>query len=145
METGPDLPPSPDEAQRMLDQLARDERAVRYPPLPRWFFPVMATVVAGLALAQLLPSSDAHRATLALGVIALVVASRYWLNREGVSWASARFADTLTFLAGILGTFAVCWVVSSTTGAWWIWIVGALVAGGVVLRTGRTYRREFGQ
>ena len=64
------------------------------------------------------------------------------MNREGVSWASARFIDSLPFLLGILGTFALSWVLSATTGAWWIWIVAAVVAGGIVLRTGVTYRRE---
>ncbi|PJI85503.1 hypothetical protein CLV34_3017 [Luteimicrobium subarcticum] len=128
----------------MLEQLAHDESAVRYPPLPHWFFLAMAAVVAGLALVQLLPPGDAHRATLAIGAIALVLASRYWLNRDGVSWASARFADTMPFLLSILGIFAVSWVVSSTTSAWWIWIIGAVLAGGIVVRTGRAYRREFG-
>ena len=129
----------------MLHQLGQDESAVRYPPLPRWFFLVMAAVVAGFALAQLLESSDTHKATFALGVIALVLGSRYWLNRDGVSWASARFADMIPFLLGILGTYALSAVIAATTGAWWIWIVGAAVAAGIVIRTGRSYRREFGE
>ena len=49
------------------------------------------------------------------------------------------------FLLGILGTFAVSWLISAATNAWWIWIVGAVVAGGIVMRTGRPYRREFGE
>lgn len=142
METGSGGQPSRDEAERTLDQLGQDEDTVRYPPLPRWFFPTMAALVAGLALAQMMEPSEAHRVTLALGVVTLVIASRYWMNRDGVSWASARFADSVPFLLGILGTFALSWVVSATTSAWWIWIVGAVVAGGIVLRTGRTYRRE---
>ena len=129
----------------MLDQLGQDESTVRYPPLPPWFFPAMAALVAGLALAQLMEPSESHRATLAMGVVALVLASRYWLNREGVSWASARFTDMVPFLLGILSTFALCGVVSATTDAWWIWVLGAVVAGGIVLRTGRTYRRDFGE
>ena len=145
METGPGQPPSHDEASQTLHQLGQDESAVRYPPLPQWFFPTMAALVAGLALAQMMEPSPSHQATLALGVVALVLASRYWLNREGVSWASARFTDMVAFLLGILGTFALSGVISATTGAWWIWIVGAVVAGGIVIRTGRTYRREFGE
>ena len=145
METGSGQPPAHDEAEQTLHQLGLDESTVRYPPLPQWFFPAMAALVAGLALAQLMEPSESHRATLALGVIALVLSSRYWLNREGVSWASARFTDTVPFLLGILGTFALSWVVSATTGAWWIWIVGAVVAAGIVMRTGRTYRRGLGE
>lgn len=143
METGFGQP-SRDEAKQTLHQLSQDENAVRYPPLPRWFFPSMAALVAGLALAQLMEPAESHRVTLALGVVAVLLASRYWLNRGGVSWASARFADTVPFLLGILGTFALSWLISETTDAWWIWIVGAVVAGGIVIRTGRAYRREFG-
>jgi hypothetical protein len=145
METGSSKQPSRDEAEQTLRQLGQDEGAVRYPPLPRWFFPVMAALVAGLALAQLMEPSESHRVTLALGVATLVTASRYWMNREGVSWASARFVDSVPFLLGILGAFALSWVVSATTGAWWIWIVGAVVAAGIVLRTGLAYRREHGE
>jgi hypothetical protein len=137
--------PSPDEAKQMLHQLSQDENAVRYPPLPRWFFPSMAALVAGLALAQLMEPAESHRVTLALGAVAVVLASRYWLNRDGVSWTSARFADSVPFLLGILGTFALSWLISVTTGAWWLWIIGAVVAGGIVIRTGRAYRREFGE
>ena len=145
METGSDKSPSPDEAKQTLRQLGEDESAVRYPPLPQWFFPAMAALVAGLALAQMMEPSESHQATLGLGVVTLVLASRYWLNRDGVSWASARFADALPFLLGILGTFGFSWVFSATTGAWWIWIVGAVLAAGIVLHTGRRYRRVSGE
>lgn len=145
METESGKQPSRDEAEQTLHQLGQDESAVRYPPLPRWFFLVMAALVAGLALAQLMEPSDAHQATLALSVVALLLGSRYWMNRDGVSWASARFADAARFLLGILGTFALSWLISATTGAWWIWIVAAAVAGAIVIRTGRSYQREFGE
>lgn len=142
METGSGRQPSRDQAEQTLHQLDQDESAVRYPRLPRWFFPAMAGLVAGLALAQLMEPAESHQTTLALGVITLVLASRYWMNRDGVSWASAQFTDSVPFLLGILGTFALSWVVSATTGAWWIWIVAAVMAGGIVLRTGNNYRRE---
>lgn len=145
METESGKSPSHDEAKQTLHQLGQDESAVRYPPLPQWFFLAMAALVAGLALAQLMEPSESHRGTLALGVVALVLASRFWLNRDGVSWASARFVDMIPFLLGILGTFALSGLISATTGAWWIWIVGAALAAGVVIRTGYTYRRKFGE
>jgi len=145
METESHRQPSHDEARQTLHQLSRDESAVRYPPLPRWFFPAMAAVVAGLALAQIMESPESHTATLGLGVIALVLASRYWWNRDGVSWASARFADTVPFLLGVLGVFALSWVVAAATDAWWIWIIAAGVAGGIVIRTGHSHRRRAGE
>jgi hypothetical protein len=145
METGSGRQPSRDQAEQTLHQLGQDESAVRYPPLPRWFFPTMAVLVAGLALAQLMEPAESHQATLALGVITLVLGSRYWMNRGGVSWASARFTDSVLFLLGILGTFALSWVVSAISAAWWVWIVAAVVAGGIVLRTGHNYRREHAE
>lgn len=144
METGAGRSPSPDEAKQTLHQLGRDENAVRYPPLPQWFFLVMAAIMAGMALAQLLAPSDSSKVVPALAVVALVPASRYWLNRDGVSWTTLKLSDMLPFLLGILGTFALSAVISATTGAWWIWIICAAVAGGIVLHTGRTYRQEFG-
>jgi hypothetical protein len=144
METGSGHSPTPREAAETLRQLDHDARAVRYPPIPLWFFVVMAGLVGGLFLARLLPASDAHRATLALGVVALVLGSRYWLNRPGVSWTSLKLTDMVPFLLAIYGTFALCWIVATATGAVAVWVAGALVGGGVVLHTGLRYRREYG-
>jgi hypothetical protein len=144
METGSTGAPSPHEARQTLQQLAADESAVRYPPLPRWFFAAMAAVVAALYLARLLPPSDADQATFAVAVVAVVLGARYWLYRDGVSWVSVRPSDMVPFLAAVCGTYGMCWVVSAATGAWWCWIPGAVLAAAVVLRTGQAYRREFG-
>jgi hypothetical protein len=144
METHPETPPTPRQAEEALRQIADDQSAVRYPPLPRWFFPVMSAVVAALFLAQMLAPSDARNATFALAVVAIVLGSRYWLHRSGVSWPSVPFSDIGPFLAAILGIAIVCVAVSAFTDLWWIWTVGAVAAGGVILRTGRLYRREFG-
>ena len=137
-------PPSPQQAREALRQLAADESAVRYPPIPRWFFLAQAAVVAALHLAQLLPSSDAGKATFAVAVVAVVLGNRYWLNRGGVSWVSPDLGDMVPFLVTVLGGFVACWVVSETTGVWWCWIVGAAVGAVVVLVTGHRYVREFG-
>lgn len=145
METGPDQRPSRDEAERTLDQLAKDESAVRYPPLPRWYFPVMAALVAGLALARLLGPSGAFTVTLLIGVIAALVAGKYWLNRDGVSGTSMKVTDMVPFLLGILGVFVGAWVVSEAAGASWVWILAAAMAGAIVLKTGHSYNREYSE
>jgi hypothetical protein len=144
METGSQGAPTPEDARRTLRQLAEDETAVRYPPIPRWFFLAMAAAVAALYLVQLLPPSDTSKATFAIAVVTTVLGSRYWLNRDGVAWVSPKLRDMVPFLTAVLGAFAVCWVVEATTGAWWVWIAGAVVAAGVVLRTGHQYVQEFG-
>ena len=141
--------PSADEARETLRQLADDADAVRYPPIPAWFFVVQAAATAGLFLVRLLPESDAGRALQLVGIVAIALAAgafgqKYWLNRNGVSWATARPRDLLPFLAGLCGTYALCWALAETTGAWWVWIAGALAAATIVLVTGRSYRREFG-
>jgi len=137
--------PSAQDARSTLDQLAADEAAVRYPPLPRWFFPAQGVLIAGLLLAQLLPStSDARSATAAVAVAAVVLGGRYWLFRDQVAGVQPSVRDMLPFLAAILGTVIACLVVDATTGAWWIWIIGAVVVAGIVLGTGRSYRKTYG-
>lgn len=137
-------PSSSNDARETLRQLAADEDAVRYPPLPGWFFAAMAALVAGVNLAHLLPKSDSPKALLALSLVAVVLGCRYWLNRDGVSWVSPKLRDMVPFLAGLLGTMAVCWAIAEYADATWIWMVGAVICAAIVLRTGQTYRREFG-
>jgi hypothetical protein len=144
MATGSSGSPSPREARETLRQLSEDEHAVRYPPLPRWFFLAQAALAAGVCLAQLLPPSDARNATFAAAVAAIVLGGRYWLYRDQVSGVWPSFGDMLPFLAAVLGTVLVCLVVAETTDAWWAWIIGAVVVAGVVLGTGRSYRKAYG-
>ncbi|WP_324274426.1 hypothetical protein [Blastococcus brunescens] len=100
--------------------------------------------MAGICLAQLLSPSDARRATFAVAVAAIVLGGRYWIFRDRVSGVAPSAGDMLPFLAGVVGTIVVCLVVAETTDAWWIWIVGAALVAGVVLRTGPTYRKTYG-
>ncbi|MCF6743095.1 hypothetical protein E9529_02185 [Blastococcus sp. KM273128] len=135
---------SPQEAREALAQLAEDEDAVRYPPIPRWFFLVGAAVVAGVALAQMLPPRTAGLVVLPLVVVMGLLAHRYWFNADGVSGASVKLGDMAGYLTVVLGTFAVGWLVEATTDAWWIWIPCAAVTATAVLVTGQRYVREFG-
>lgn len=144
METGTGRSPSPREARETLQQLTEDTDAVRYPPLPRCFFPVQAVLVAGIALAQLLPSAAGSAATVACGMVSAVLGGKYWLNREGESRVSVSFADMVPFLLGLYGILGLCWALSAATGARWIWVVGAVVVAGIVVRTGHTYRMTYG-
>ncbi|MGY2066322.1 hypothetical protein [Blastococcus sp. SYSU DS0619] len=144
METSNGGSPSPQEARETLAQLGKDEDAVRYPPIPRWFFVVGAAVVAGVTLAQLLPPRTAAIVVLPLVVLMGLLAHRYWFNADGVTGASVTFTDMVPYLTVVLGTFAVCWLVDGTTGAWWIWFPGAAVTAGAVLVTGFRYVQEYG-
>ncbi|SEL69292.1 hypothetical protein SAMN04515665_11737 [Blastococcus sp. DSM 46786] len=144
METSSDRTPSPQEARDALAQLARDEDAVRYPPIPRWFFLVGAAVVAGVTLAQLLPPRTAGIVVLPLVVLMALLAHRYWFNTDGVSGASVKVGDMAAYLTVFLGTFGIGWLVEATTDAWWIWFPCAAVTATTVLVTGERYVREFG-
>jgi hypothetical protein len=136
--------PSPQDARATLDQLSADEAAVRYPPLPRWFFLAQGSLTACLFLAQLLPRPDARNATFAVAVAAIVLGGRYWLFRDRVSGVLPSAGDMFPFLAAVLGAAVTCLVVQETTGAQWVWVVGAAVVAGVVLATGRSYRKTYG-
>lgn len=141
--------PTPDEARETLRQLSADAEAVRYPPIPAWFFAVQAAAIAGLHLVRLLPDSGSGRYVQLLGIVAIALAAgafgqKYWLNRDGVSWATARVRDMLPFLALLLGSFVACWAITEATGAEWVWILGAAFSAGVVLVTGARYRRQYG-
>ncbi|RBY89238.1 hypothetical protein [Blastococcus sp. TF02A-30] len=141
--------PTPDEARETLRRLHQDAEAVRYPPIPAWFFAAQAAAVAGLHLVRLLPGSGGGRYAQLISVLAIALAAgglgqRYWLNRDGVAWASARPRDMLPFLALLLGSFAACWAITETTGARWVWILGAAFSAAVVLVTGARYRQQYG-
>ncbi|MCA0144157.1 hypothetical protein [Blastococcus sp. LR1] len=149
METPAGPSPTPDEARESLRQLAEDQDAVRYPPIPYWFFVVMAAAIAGLHLVQLLPDSDAGRMTQLVGIVAIAAGAgglghRYWLNRDGVSWVTPRLADMVPFLLGTSGTYLLCLALDETTGARWVFLVGAAVAASVVLVTGYRYVKIYG-
>ena len=125
METEPDSASTPRQAREALRQLTADESAVRYPPIPRWFFLAMAALVAMLYLVQLLPSSGAGNAMTGLVVIAVVLVARplafkYWLNRDGVVGVKVKLSDMALYLAASLGASTVCWVIAAGTGAWWV-------------------------
>ena len=124
--------------------MGEDENVVRYPPLPAWFFAVQALAVAGVLLAQLLEPDDALKVTFAVAVIAVVLGSRYWLNRSGVGWVFPNARDTVPLVLVVLGVGVACWVVSAVTDVRWVWIVGAVAAAAAVLVTGRRSRQVFG-
>jgi hypothetical protein len=141
--------PTPDEARETLRQLHQDAEAVRYPPIPAWFFAVQAAAIAGLHLVRLLPDTDSGRYAQLIGILAIALAAgglgqKYWLNRDGVSWATARLRDMLPFLALVLGSFAACWAIAEVAAAPWVWILGAVFSGAVVLVTGARYRKQYG-
>lgn len=144
METSHGSSPSSDEAQEILVQLRTDQEAIRYPPFPLWFFPLMAAIMGSVPLSFLLEPSTSSKVLAGLVVVALVPAYKYWFNRDGVAWASVNIRDTAPFLVAILGAFAASAVIAESTGAWWMWILCAAVVAGIVLFTGRAYRREFG-
>ncbi|TKJ34587.1 hypothetical protein [Blastococcus sp. CCUG 61487] len=140
-----DRDPSPAEARETLAQLSADAGAVRYPPLPRWFFAVQSLLVAGFFLAQLLPPDDAPKASIALALCAVVLGARYWIYRDDVSGVTPSLRDMRWYLAGILGVTLACVVVDATTDARWVWAVGAVVVATIVLWTGRTYVATYGR
>lgn len=127
-----------------MAQLAADKSAVRYPPLPRWFFVVQASLLAGLFLAQLLAGSDARNASFAVVVASAVLGGRYWFRRPGVAWVSASSADMGPFVLAVLGVAVVIGVVAAAAGTPWVWVVGAVVAAALVLLVGREYRKSYG-
>jgi hypothetical protein len=134
-----------DDAHDGLQQLAADESAVRYPPLPAWFFAAMAAIVAALCLAPLLPSGSAQSSSrLALTVLAVVLAGRWWW-REGVAGVRVPVRDMAGFLALLVGVQLVALGAASGLDAGWPWVVAAVVSAAVVLATGRRYRQETGR
>lgn len=141
VETTAGATPTPEEARRALTQLAGDESAVRYPPLPWWFFVVQTCLLAGLFLAQILGGSDARNASFAVVVASAVLGGRYWFYRPGVAWVSAANADVGPFVLVVLGVIVVAGVAADTTGTPWAWVVGAVVAAALVLLVGRAYRK----
>lgn len=141
METGAEKTPSADDARRILEQVDRDERSVRYPRLSPWFFAVMAVGLAAIFLAQLLETPHSIYASFAVAVAAVVMGGRYWINRKGVAWVSVKGTDIAPFVGGILALAIICLIVAALTGFDGVWIIGAVIAAAIVWFTGRAYRK----
>lgn len=140
METSGDRPIDAEQAREALARAEADEDAVRRPVMPSWFFPVVAVLLAGMAASRLLPEPDP--AFTGLGVAVVLLALRYWVNRDGVRWSSYRFGDVLPTLSVLLGTMALAWLAEEVAGATWAWAVAAVVVGGVALGAGQRYQRS---
>jgi len=141
METGDQPTPSADEARRILEQVETDEQSVRYPTLAPWFFAVMSLALAAIFLAQVLEAPHSLYASFAVAVAAAVLGGRYWFARKGVAWVSVKASDIAPFVIGILVLAVACVIVAELVAADWVWVVGAVLAGGIVWFTGRAYRR----
>lgn len=133
--------PGAREAREALEQTARDEDAVRYPPLPAWFFPVMASLAAALNVVQL--SSRSSLLMLCITAVAIAVGSQSWFNAAGRAWISPSLRDMLPFLAGILSAVVAAALLDEAAGLRWAWIGSAIVCASIVLVTGRRYQRQY--
>ena len=131
--------PDPRQAREALDEADRAAEAARRPALPTWFFPVMAVLVVALLAAQMLDGGV--RRTAMFGVLVVALLLNVQAQRQtGIAWRSDRLRGQLPFLIVILALIAATAVAVAISGLTWLWAVGALAAGAVVLVTGALYR-----
>ncbi len=139
----PDTRPTPEEAAAALRQADSDRTAMERLPVPGWYYPILAGLIAGVMLAQLLPSPFSFAGSLAaaVGVGAL---ARVYVDKVGVlSWLTPRqmwppVVLILLFLFGAL-------VVDQVYDQQWGWVVGAAANAAVLIVFGALYRRSTGE
>lgn len=133
-------PPNQDEARRALEIARHSEAVARHPRLPRWYFPLMAVVLAAVMLAQML--TDQRIAVLAVAVVVLLVANRQAQASTGVVWDSTRLRGQVPFLVVVIGIVAATAATAALIDEPRVWILGAAAAAAAVLLTGLVYGRQ---
>jgi len=133
--------PGQDAARDALEAANRSEDVVRHPRVPRWYFPVMAVVVAAVIAAQMLPSGQ-RVALLGVAVVVILMVNRHVQTSTGIVWDARRLRGQLPFVAVLLGVVIATAITVAITEIEWVWAVGAGVAAVVVLVAGVLYARQ---
>lgn len=131
--------PDPKEAAAALRQIDRDRASMEFPPVPGWYYPILAALMAAAMLGQLLPSPGGAVVSLIM-VLGCVVLARVYVNKVGVlSWLRPRQAWLPVTLV-LVATFGAI-LLDQVYGLRWGWIVAAAVDAAAVLGFGIHYRR----
>lgn len=132
--------PGQDAARDALEAAARAESVVLHPTLPRWYFPVMAAVVAAVMGAHMLPSGE-RIALLGAAVVVILAVNRHAQASTGIVWDSTRLRGQVPFLVAVLGVVVATAIADLLTDNERVWAAGAAVAAAVVLVAGVLHAR----
>ncbi|MFJ2028237.1 hypothetical protein [Streptosporangium sp. NPDC087985] len=132
--------PTPEEASAALREVEQARSSLDSVPMPGWYTTILALLVAGTALCQLLP-------TTATVVVALIVAAgmgmtvRVYINKVGF-WRQARGREVWPAVVPLVLIYGAAAVLDLGYGQEWGWIVAAVVGGSAVLGLGHYHRRR---
>ena len=142
----PDCPssrPTPEEARVALRQAEQARSSIETIPVPGWYFPALALLVAVLALGQLLPGPATVVVTLVAlaGVGGLV---RVYVNKVGVRAQLGRADARLVWppTIGIFLAYAVAAVLDIAYGQTYWWVAAAAIGAVSLLAFGALIRRR---
>ncbi|GAA5014361.1 hypothetical protein [Actinopolymorpha pittospori] len=142
----PDSPsprPTPEEARVALRAAEQARSSIETIPVPGWYFPALALLVAVLALGQLLPGPATVVVTLVAlaGVGGLV---RVYVNKVGVRAQLGRADARLVWppTIGIFLTFAAAAVLDVAYGQTYWWVAAAAIGALIIAASGALFRRR---
>ncbi|MGW5365357.1 hypothetical protein [Actinopolymorpha pittospori] len=142
----PDRPsprPTPEEARVALRAAEQARSRIDTIPVPGWYFPALALVIAVLALGQLLPGP----ATVAVILVALAGLGglvRVYVNKVGVRARPGRAEGRLVWppTIGVFLTYAAAAVLDLAYGQTYWWVAAAAIGAAIMLALGALIRRR---
>ncbi|MDP9847430.1 hypothetical protein [Streptosporangium lutulentum] len=136
--------PTPEEARLALREAQQARSSLDSIPVPGWYFPVLALMIAGITLSQLLPSFAG------LAVVIVMIAGTgamvgLYVNKIGVRPRISEVKGRLAWppAAAVLLVSLAAFVLDQGYGQDWGWIVAAVANAGLILGYGLYLRRHL--
>ena len=135
--------PTPEEARVALRAAEQARSSIETIPVPGWYFPALALVIAVLALGQLLPGL----ATVAVALVALAGLGglvRVYVNKVGVRAQPGRADGRLVWppTIGVLLAYTAAAVMDLGYGQTYWWVAAAAIGAVIILAYGALIRRR---
>ena len=140
--------PTPEEARRSLELAAAEEDATLNPPVPGWYYPLLAVLLLAMcALNAVEDPTGPLRVVVGVVVVALAVTvaalvGRVSLNRPGYRRVHVRWAAVLPGALVALALPVAAIMLQDVVGRW-VWIVAGVGLAALVLLPGLAYWRRY--
>ncbi|SDD81744.1 hypothetical protein [Auraticoccus monumenti] len=140
--------PTPEEARRSLELAAAEEEATLNPPVPGWYYPLLAGLLLVICVLNAVEDPVGPlRVVVAVAVVALAVTvaalvGRMTFHRPGYRRLHIRWVAVLPGGLVALALAVAALLLQDVVGRW-VWVVAGVALAVLVLLPGLAYWRRY--